>query len=241
MVSEGAGARSTAEDMDHDDPALGKWPFGLAMSVVESATVAVSSNQAPPADLEDLAAKVEEPLLLIAGALTPIGMGIAATHKWREPVGEPPSVQYRDVTFTASDGLGLAGWYRPSENGATVVVVHRGSSDRKGSLHHARMLARHGYGVLVYEPRPGGESDGSENNYGWDWDRDVAGALAFSGPARTSTASAHSASRPRRRPDRSGGRPRDVAALVPDGAAAGSFADVQRLGNGGLLEQAPPG
>ena len=35
VVSEGAGARSTAEDLDHDDPALGKWTFGLAMSVVQ--------------------------------------------------------------------------------------------------------------------------------------------------------------------------------------------------------------
>jgi hypothetical protein len=42
------------------------------------------------------------------------------------------------------------------------------------------MLARHGYGVLVYDARGRGESDGTENNYGWDWDKDVAGALALS-------------------------------------------------------------
>jgi dienelactone hydrolase len=73
LVSEGAGARSTTEDMDHDDPALGKWTFGLAMSVVKSATVAVSSNQAPPANLKDLAAKVEQPMLLIAAPNAPTG------------------------------------------------------------------------------------------------------------------------------------------------------------------------
>ena len=49
VVSEGAGARSTTEDMDQDDPALGKWTFGLALSAVKTAAVAVSSNQAPPA------------------------------------------------------------------------------------------------------------------------------------------------------------------------------------------------
>jgi uncharacterized protein len=73
LVSEGAGARSTTEDLDHDDPALGKWTFGLAMSVVKSATVAVTSNQAPPANLKALAAKVEQPMLLIAAPNAPTG------------------------------------------------------------------------------------------------------------------------------------------------------------------------
>jgi uncharacterized protein len=73
VVSDGAGARSTAEDMDHDDPALGKWTFGLAMSVAKSASVALNSNQAPPDNLRDLAAKVEEPMLLIAAPNSPSG------------------------------------------------------------------------------------------------------------------------------------------------------------------------
>jgi uncharacterized protein len=117
--------------------------------------------------------------LALLFVLGPIGLGIVATHKWREPVGDPPSAAYRDVAFEASDGLDLAGWYRPSENGAAVLVVYGGSSDRKGSLAHAELLARQGYGVLVYDARGRGESDGSENNYGWDWAKDIAGALAF--------------------------------------------------------------
>ena len=57
--------------------------------------------------------------------------------------------------------------------------MHRGSSDRNGSVAHAAMLARHGYGVLLYDARGRGESDGSENNFGWDWAKDIDGALAF--------------------------------------------------------------
>ena len=72
-MSDGAGARSTAEDMDHDDPALGKWTLGLAMSAAKTVAVAVSSNQAPPANLKDLAAKVEQPMLLIAAPNAPNG------------------------------------------------------------------------------------------------------------------------------------------------------------------------
>jgi uncharacterized protein len=171
-------------------------------------------------------------LLATLFVIGPIGMGIVATHKWREPVGDPPSAAYRDVTFKASDGLDIAGWYRPSENGAAVVVVHGGSSDRKGSVDHAKMLARHGYGVLVYDARGRGESDGSENNYGWDWAKDVAGALAFL------------KGRDDVDPDRIGAlglstgadvlievaaQRDDLAAVVADGAAAGSFQDWHHL------------
>ena len=101
--------------------------------------------------------------------------------------------------FEATDGLELAGWYRPSRNGAAVVVVHGGSSDRKGSVAHAEMLARHGYGVLLYDARGRGESEGMENNYGWDWTKDIAGALEFleqRGATSTRAGSARSASRP---------------------------------------------
>jgi uncharacterized protein len=167
-------------------------------------------------------------LVLVLG---PMGIGIVSTHKWREPVGEPPSAAYQDVSFKASDGLKLAGWYRPSRNGAAVLVVHGGSSDRKGSLAHAQMLAARGYGVLVYDSRGRGESDGSLNDYGWDWAKDVDGALAFL----------------RHRPDVD---PKRIGALglstgadvlvqvaaqrtglpvVADGTAAGSYEDWHRL------------
>jgi uncharacterized protein len=164
--------------------------------------------------------------------LGPMALGIVGSHKWREPVGEPPSAAYRDVAFEASDGLDIKGWYRPSENGAAVLVVHGGSSDRKGSVDHAKMLAEHGYGVLLYDARGRGQSDGSENNYGWDWAKDIAGALAFL-KAQDGVD-----------PDRIGAlglstgadvlievaaERDDVAALVADGAAAGSFSDWKSL------------
>jgi pimeloyl-ACP methyl ester carboxylesterase len=169
-------------------------------------------------------------LLAAVFVLGPVGMGIVATHKWREPVGEPPSAAYRDVAFEASDGLDLRGWYRPSRNGAAVLVVHGGSSDRKGSVAHAELLARHGYGVLLYDARGRGESDGSENNYGWDWAKDVDGALAFLhdqagvdriGAIGLSTGADVLLEVAAERDD--------LAAVVADGAAAGSFADWHRL------------
>ena len=73
VVSEGAGARSTREDLDLDEPALGKWTLGLAQSLVRTAAVAVLSNQSPPANLKDLAAKVHQPMMLIAAPNAPTG------------------------------------------------------------------------------------------------------------------------------------------------------------------------
>jgi histidinol-phosphate/aromatic aminotransferase/cobyric acid decarboxylase-like protein len=59
--------------MDQDEAAIAKWTLGFAMSAAKTAAVAVSSNQAPPANLKDLAAKVEQPLLLIAAPNAPSG------------------------------------------------------------------------------------------------------------------------------------------------------------------------
>ena len=83
------------------------------------------------------------------------------------------------VTFAASDGIRLAGWYVRSRNGAAIVLVHGGGGDRQGTIRHAHMLAKAGYGVLLYDARGRGESAGHENAFGWQWDRDVRGAVSY--------------------------------------------------------------
>jgi hypothetical protein len=88
---------------------------------------------------------------------------------------------HRDVSFRASDGIRLSGWYVPSRNGAAIVLVHGGGGDRTGTVRHARMLAHAGYGVLLYDARGRGRSSGRENAAGWRWDRDVRGAVDYLG------------------------------------------------------------
>ena len=109
----------------------------------------------------------------------PVGMAIVDIHSLPRAVGSPPSAAYQTVSFTASDGVDLEGWYRPSQNGASVLMLSGGGGNRRSTLRHAKMLVRHGYGVLVYDPRGTGNSEGTINSYGWGWEKDAAAALDF--------------------------------------------------------------
>ncbi|MDQ3849429.1 MAG: alpha/beta hydrolase [Actinomycetota bacterium] len=163
----------------------------------------------------------------------PLAVAIVSTHKYRESIGAPPSPAYRPVTFAASDGLKLSGWYVPSRNRAAVLLVHGGGGDRTGPQAHAALLARHGYGVLLYDSRGRGTSEGSPNQFGWGWEKDVAGALTFL---------RHRRDVDRRRIGglglstgadvliRIAARPHDeLEAVVGDGATGESFADARNL------------
>jgi alpha-beta hydrolase superfamily lysophospholipase len=105
--------------------------------------------------------------------VVPLAAAMWLTGKPREPLTAPLGLAHRDVTFRADDGTRLSGWYVPSRNGAAVVLVHGGGGDRTGTARHARLLARHGYGVLLYDERGRGRSGGQTNGMGWDWDGDV--------------------------------------------------------------------
>ena len=105
-----------------------------------------------------------------------VGYSYVTTHVGRAVV--PPNtlgVPYEDVKFTTGDGLELEGWYVPSRNGAAVISF----PGRKGPQRQARMLARHGYGVLVFDRRGEGKSEGEPNAWGWGGDADVKAAIAY--------------------------------------------------------------
>jgi uncharacterized protein len=106
----------------------------------------------------------------------PVSESYVVTHSARAYVPTPElGVPYEDVSFTTSDGLRLEGWYVPTKNGATIVVI----PGRKGPQKPARLLAEHGYGVLLFDRRGEGESEGDPNGFGWAGTRDVQAAIAF--------------------------------------------------------------
>ena len=87
----------------------------------------------------------------------------------RPPLEETPAdyaLVYKDVSLTTSDGLDLAAWYIPSQNGAAVIVQHGYKSNRSEVLGVAEILARHGYGVMMTDQRAHGESEGELISFG---------------------------------------------------------------------------
>jgi hypothetical protein len=108
--------------------------------------------------------------------LVPIGLAYITTHVGRPVVPDNDlRVAYENVSFRTSDGLKLVGWYIPSKNGAAVIAF----PGRKGPQEKARMLARHGYGVLLFDRRGEGKSEGEPNSWGWGGTKDVKAAVAY--------------------------------------------------------------
>lgn len=67
---------------------------------------------------------------------------------------------FEDVTITNPDGMKLAGWFIPSENGAVIIMQHGYKSTRDELLNEAEMMHRYGYGVLVTSIRAHDHSEG---------------------------------------------------------------------------------
>jgi fermentation-respiration switch protein FrsA (DUF1100 family) len=121
-------------------------------------------------------------LLAVAGIVAlyalvlPIGLAYVTTHVGRAVVPENElGAAYENVSFKTKDGLKLVGWYVPSKNGAAVIAF----PGRKGPQEKARMLARHGYGVLLFDRRGEGRSEGEPNSWGWGGHEDVKAAIAY--------------------------------------------------------------
>jgi uncharacterized protein len=115
-------------------------------------------------------------LLGVYVVVAPVAMAILATHRPHQAVaavtlGHP----YKQVTVRTSGHLRLAGCYVRSRNGAAVISY----PTRMGKLPQARMLIRHGYGVLLLDARGYDGSDGTPNMFGWGETKDIGAAVAW--------------------------------------------------------------
>ena len=165
--------------------------------------------------------------VVVAGVfLFPFSIGYIVTHASRATVPAADlGAPFEKVEFTTNDGLRLKGWYVRSRNGAAVISFPGRASSQK----RAKLLARHGYGVLVFDRRGEGESEGDPNLFGWEGERDVHAAVEFL------------RNRPEVDPDRIGGIGLSVGgemmiaaaaesdalrAIVSEGASARSVRDI---------------
>jgi dienelactone hydrolase len=107
---------------------------------------------------------------VFAVVVFPVGFAYGYTHTGRGVVHPDLRVPYENVTVTTSDSLKLTASYVPSKNRAAVILFPGATRSDE-----ARMLIRHGYGVLLLNPRGQGTSEG--DTVRWAGDRDlIAGA-----------------------------------------------------------------
>jgi dienelactone hydrolase len=125
------------------------------------------------------------PVILVVGygLYFPLGIAVYAVNPPRATLESTTPADhhlpYRDVTFASADGVALSGWYVPSTNRAAVVLLPGSGSTRTSVLDHAVVLARHGFGVLLVDPRGNGGSGGQAMDFGWYGEQDVPAAVTF--------------------------------------------------------------
>jgi fermentation-respiration switch protein FrsA (DUF1100 family) len=132
-------------------------------------------------------------LLLFAWAIALSGVVMGAVAMIREGalrLTHPPrslhakddtplrlGIPYQAITLTTRDGLKLAAWYTPSQNGTLVLVAHGYGAKRSAEIY--ALFARHGYGVLAWDMRAHGESEGELCTVGYAEAGDVETALDY--------------------------------------------------------------
>lgn len=111
------------------------------------------------------------------------------THQWTwsilhpstpAPTGElfkAEGIPVEDVKLTTQDGLDLAVWYTPPQNGAVILIAHGYNDNRPESIH--ALFVKHGYGALSWDFRAHGGSDGDLSTLGYYERMDVKVALDF--------------------------------------------------------------
>jgi fermentation-respiration switch protein FrsA (DUF1100 family) len=101
----------------------------------------------------------------------------------RRPIVETPAnvgMDYHDVTVTSADGIDLAGWWTPSENGAALILQHGYKVNRSiDLLGIAALLAEHGYGVLLSSIRAHDVNGGELITFGREEMQDLAAWIDF--------------------------------------------------------------
>lgn len=120
------------------------------------------------------------------GAMLPVWFVATAvddiTQPRRKPVPHVTTIggsEARYVTLRSEDGVLLRAWYVAPRNGATIVLAHGHGENRAQMLPEADFLVEHGYGILAFDWRAHGGSEGDESTRGDKERLDLEAALDF--------------------------------------------------------------
>ncbi len=117
-------------------------------------------------------------VLVLVVIVFPVIFGILVAIPRNSEVGEAPS-GFEEVIITAQDGIDLQAWYKSPQNGSVIILLHGASESRENLRKYAELLTKKGYGVLAFDQRGHGESEGRTNRFGWNGNEDVGAAVSF--------------------------------------------------------------
>jgi uncharacterized protein len=107
------------------------------------------------------------------------------TRPVRWPIHTSPAaygLPYEEVRFnSAVDDILLSGWFVDTPGSKTIMVLHGVSSARDNyiNMEVGKVLAEHGYDLLLFDFRGHGASGGDRSTLGEAETRDIAGALGY--------------------------------------------------------------
>jgi fermentation-respiration switch protein FrsA (DUF1100 family) len=123
--------------------------------------------------------------LLLAFAGTILWVSYQQTVDYLHPARQTASgallqangIEFQEVQLITEDHVKLSAWYTPPKNGAMILVAH-GYGDKRTEHYHA-LFASHGYGVVAWDFRAHGKSEGEFSSLGYYEVLDAKAALDF--------------------------------------------------------------
>jgi uncharacterized protein len=93
-------------------------------------------------------------------------------------LGDFASLPIESVTFKTEDGLSLSGWYLPSHDCDSTVIICHGLGANKGNFAvFLTLFYGNGYNALIFDFRGHGDSDGHTTTFGLFETADVRAAV----------------------------------------------------------------
>lgn len=86
-------------------------------------------------------------------------------------------ISFQEVELITEDGLKLSAWYTPPQNGTVILVAHGYGLHRMEDFY--TLFAGHGYGVIAWDFRAHGTSEGEFSSLGYYEVLDAKAALDF--------------------------------------------------------------